>query len=469
MKKSIIKFSAILLLLIGAASCDKKLNIEPRQSIGADGAITNEEDVESAVIGAYSIMGGPELYGTNLFMLPDLLASENYVSWRGTFQGARQIANKTMTRDNSEASRTWIAAYKAINMANTVLNALPVVEDADRRAALEGEALFVRGIMHFELVRLYALPWGATADNSHLGVVINTKATQTEAEAFEKVPRSTVAQVYQQVINDLTAAAAKLPEDNGTRADRFTAQAFLARVYLQQSDYARARDAANDVIESGKYAMNASVRAVFDNKNTSESIWEIQQNDQNNAGTSNDGMATFYASLPGIGRADVRMIESFVNSYPANDLRQQEWYYVGTGLRPGNLYTSKWRSFSQNLPVIRIAEMYLIRAEANLRLGTTVGDTPANDLAKVRNPLRTNLPVITNPTLQNILQERVLELAFEGVRIHDIKRLKETIIRYDTDGNETDRFAWNAPKLVFPIPQRDVDASAGVIVQNPGY
>jgi starch-binding outer membrane protein, SusD/RagB family len=459
MNKSFLKYTAAALLLLGMVSCDKRLDIEPRQSIDATNALSNADDVEGAVVGAYAIMGTGALYGTNLFLMADLQASEGYASWRGTFQGQRQIAGKTMTRDNSEAARTWTAAYRAINMANIVIDALGVVKDADRKDQLEGEALFIRGIMHFELVRYYALPWGATAANNHPGVVIRTTATKTEAAAFEKTPRSTVAQVYQQVISDLATAASLLPDDNGTRADRFTALAFLSRVYLQQSDYANARDAANQVIQSGKYAMNASVRAVFDNKNTAESIWEIQQNDQNNAGTSNDGMATFYASLPGIGRADVRVNAGWPSTYPAGDLRAAEWYYLGTGARPGNTYTSKWKSFSQNLPVIRIAEMYLTRAETNLRLGTTVGDTPANDLAKVRNPIRTNLPVILLPTITDILNERFLELAFEGVRIHDFKRLRLS----------TGVYPWNDNKLVFPIPQRDVDASEGVIVQNPGY
>ncbi|HWJ89831.1 MAG TPA: RagB/SusD family nutrient uptake outer membrane protein [Flavisolibacter sp.] len=456
--KSIIKISS-LLLMIAFASCNKKLDIEPKQSVDATVALTTPDDVESAIVGAYSILGGGALYGTNLFLMADLQASENYDSWRGTFQGQRQIANKTMTRDNSEASRTWVAAYRAINMANIVIDALPVVKDAAQKTSLEGEALFIRGIMHFELVRYYALPWGATAANDQPGIVIKTKATKDEAAAFEKIPRNTVAQVYQQVISDLTAAAAKLPDDNGTRADRFTALAFLARVYLQKSDYANALAAANEVIKSNKYKMNASVRAVFDNKNTAESIWEIQQNDQNNAGTSNDGMATFYASLPGIGRADVRVNSGWVSGYNANDLRSSEWYYVGTGARPGNWYTSKWKSFSQNLPVIRIAEMYLIRAECNLRLGSAVGDTPENDLAQIRNPVRTNLPVIVNPTLNDVLNERFLELAFEGTRIHDFKRLHMS----------TGAFAWDSPKLVFPIPQRDIDASEGILAQNPGY
>jgi tetratricopeptide (TPR) repeat protein len=463
LKKNIIKFCFATILLVTAGSCGKKLEVQPKQSIDAATAITTPDDVEAAIVGAYSILGGGALYGTNLFMNADLQAMEGYCSWRGTFQGQRQIANKTMTRDNTEASRTWIAGYAAINMANTVLDALGLVTDAAQKNKLEGEALFIRGIIHFELVRYYALPWGATAANDHIGVVIKTTPTKNETQAFERIPRSTVAQVYTQVIADLTAAINKLPDDNGTRADRYTAQAFLARVYLQQGNYAGALAAANAVINSGKYKMNASVRAVFDNKNTAESIWEIQQNEQNNAGTANDGMATFYASLVGIGRADVRMNTNFLNTYPAGDLRRTEWYYVGVGARPGNWYCGKWKSFSQNLPVIRIAEMYLIRAECNLRLGSTTGDTPANDVAQVRNPIRTNLPALVAPTLNDVLQERLYELAFEGLRIHDVKRLKQTLT------SAAGTFPWNDKYLVFPIPAREVDATGGVVAQNPGY
>ena len=364
-----------------------------------------------------------------------------------------------MDRNNGEAARIWNAGYAAINMANIVLNSLDIVTDADDKSRLEGEALFVRGIMHFELVRLYGLPWGATPTNNQLGIVIKTTPTKTEEEAFVKIPRNTVAEVYAQVINDLTAAASKLPDDNGTRADKFTALAYLAKVYLQQGNYAAALNAADQVIASNKYKMNASVRAVFDNKNTAESIFEIQQNEQNNAGTSNDGMATFFASLVGIGRADVRVSAALRNTYDVNDLRRSEWYYVGIGARPGNLYCAKWSSFSQNLPVVRIAEMYLIRAECNIRLASTVGATPAADMAQVRYPTRTGLASYVAPTLNDVLLERRLELACEGFKIHEIKRLQLSFSNY----------TWNDNVLVYPIPQAEVDATEGVIVQNAGY
>jgi len=457
--KKLLNIGFLLAAVLTVTSCKKALDVEPQQSIDAGTALQNDQDVNSLVVGGYALMGSGSLYGTNLLLIPDLLGSDGVATWRGTFQSPRQIATKTMNSLNTDANRTWTAAYRVIDIANTTLDALGVVKDADLKKQLEGEALFMRGIMHFELVRLYGLPWGATPDNSQLGVVLKLKPTKNEADAFARLPRNTVNEVYTQVLADLTKAITLLPSTSRLRVTKFTALGFLSRVYLAQGNYAGARDAANEVIASGNYALNASVLAVFNNKNTRESIWEIQQNEQNNAGSSNDGMATFYASLPGIGRADVRVTASYVNNnYPIGDLRRTEWYYIGTGARPGNTYSGKWTSFSQNIPIIRLSEMYLTRAEANLVLGTTVGATPDEDYAKVKNSIRTNS--LAGPaTLANIRSERFIELAFEGQRIHDLRRLRLN----------TGSFAWNSNRLVLPIPQREIDAAQGVLVQNPGY
>jgi starch-binding outer membrane protein, SusD/RagB family len=439
------------------SSCSKKLELEPKQSIDAATAIRTAQDLESAVIGGYSVLGSGALYGNNMNILPELLASSGYCTWLGTFSGPRQVSNKTMTSENSEASRTWITAYRGINVANTVLANLNVVTDVAKKNQLEGEALLMRGLLHFELVRFYALPWDPLTANSQLGVPVKIKQTTNEEEASAKPTRNTVAEVYTQVINDFTAAVNKLPEENGTRLTRYAAHAFLARVYLQQSNFAKARDEANIVIKSGFYELNAGLLAPFTNRNTKESVFEIQQNDQNNAGEANDGLATFYASLIGIGRGDIRIQGAFLSLYPAGDGRLSQWYYVGSGERPGNNNCGKWLTFSTNIPVVRLAEMYLIRAECNRRLGTNIGDTPENDLDQTR--FRAGLPLLVAPTVNDILLERRLELAFEGFRIHDIRRLK----------GATGTFAWNAPKLVFPIPQREIDATNASLVQNPGY
>ncbi|MEZ0612153.1 RagB/SusD family nutrient uptake outer membrane protein [Fibrella sp. WM1] len=460
MKKKLMLASLAVVLSLSA--CTDKLELQPQQSIDAATALSDAQAVESAIIGSYGILGGGALYGTNFNLLSELQGSEGYVSWRGTFASYREVANKTYTNANAEAQRTWIAAYGAINNVNGVLNALNVVTDADQKSTFEGEARFIRGILFFELVRYYALPWGATSGNTQLGIPLVLTPSSDVNQASTQTPRSTVAQTYTQVIDDLTKAASLLPDDNGTRADRYTALAFLARVYLQQGNYAAALAAANSVITSGNYRLNPSVTSIFRNRNTQESIFEIQQNDQNNAGTSNDGLTTFYASIPTpsgarIGRSDVRIISTFVNSYAATDARRTELLYVGALGGASQYYTGKFTDFGANIPVIRLAEMYLIRAEANLQLGSTTGASPLADVNLIR--VRAGLAPLTGTlTLAQIVQERRWELAFEGLRIHDIKRLRLS----------TGTFAWNAPKLVFPIPKREIDVNPA-IVQNEGY
>lgn len=128
--------------------------------------------------------------------------------------------------------------------------------------------------------------------------------------------------------------------------------------------------------------------------------------------------------------------------------------YDGNGAKSG-LFTKKWYNFFDNIPVCRITEQYLIRAETNFRLGTSVGATPANDINTLR--ARAGLGPIV-PTLDLILTERDKELAFEGFRLHDYKRTKRSI----------GAFPYNSPKLVFPIPDREMSANKG-LQQNPDY
>jgi starch-binding outer membrane protein, SusD/RagB family len=451
----IIKAVLGLTLISTTISCTKELDIAPRQNISSETALSTPDDVQNALVGAYSVVGGAALYGTNLVLLPDLYAGNSYLDWTGTFNSYRDVAGKSLIATNPEATRTWIAAYRAINIANTVLGSLDIITDADMKDRVEGEALFIRGIMYFELVRLYALPYEGGAANSQPGVPLVLTAIKSTADVKMDLARNTVAEVYTQIEGDLTAASTKLPATNSPRAGANSALAFLSRVYLQEQKYAEARDAANSVISSGEFALLSNLEAPFRIKNSDEGIFEIQQDEQTNAGTSNDGLATFFASLPGIGRADARVNSAFANSFDPADKRRTELIYSGTGAKTG-FYTAKWSDFYGNIPVARITEMYLTRAEANLRLGTVVGDTPANDLNRLR--LRAGLLPNLVPTISDILTEREKELAFEGFRLHDYKRTKRSL----------GALPYNDPKLVFPIPDREIGANPS-LEQNAGY
>ncbi|MGQ7852612.1 RagB/SusD family nutrient uptake outer membrane protein [Pedobacter sp. WC2501] len=447
---------AAFLIVLSASGCKKQLEIDPKQNIDAGVALNTTADVQNALTGAYTFLATGDLYGTNLVFLPDLYASDDYLTWRGTFSTYEDIADKKIVSNNADVTRTWVTAYSAINTANIVLSALNVVSDADTKSVIEGKALFIRGIMHFELVRLYALPYDASGANTNLGVPIITKAVKTIDDVNNLVARNTVAEVYVAVENDLKSAITKLASVD----DQYAAKAFLARVYLQEGKYALARDVADDIITNSPYHLiTNSLEAPFRTKNSSEGIFEIRQNEQSNAGTSNDGLATFYASYQNstggdVGRAEALVNEDFYNTFETGDKRQTEMIYDGTGAKNG-LFTKKWYSFYDNIPVCRVTEQYLIRAECNFRLGTDIGATPADDINTLRT--RAGLGDVV-PTLDIILNEREKELDYEGFRLHDYKRTKRSI----------GTFAYDNPKLVFPIPDREINVNKA-LKQNPGY
>lgn len=464
MKNKITKILLGATLLCVGISCDKKLNIDPFQEIDAASSFETDADIQSAVVGTYSLLGRGELYGCNLVLLPELQAGENYLNWNGTFASFREVRNKTMTAVNTEATRTWRVAYQAINSTNTIIANIEKVKDADLKSTLHGEALMIRGLLYFELARFYGAPIQMGENNLAVPIILTPTTSLTELE--NKPARETIGKVYTQAVSDLKKAIELLPEDNGTRGDKYTAMSFLARLYLQKGDYANAYQLSNEIIESGKYSLSPSVTAVFRNKNTQESIFEIQQNLQNNAGTGNDGLVTFFAGLPAsssntsvgydsyqqsVGRRDANVNATFYGLYTASDKRRNELFYNG---RSSRRYSGKYVDFGQNFVIIRLAEIYLTRAEAAFQLGDKT--QALSDVNKTRQ--RAGLEALSTVTIEDVLLERKLELAYEGLRTHDIKRLKLA----------TGTFQWNDPKLVFPIPKREMDTNKS-LVQNPGY
>jgi tetratricopeptide (TPR) repeat protein len=438
-------------------SCGNKLDIEPVDNISSEIALSTPADINNALIGAYTVIANGALYGNNLVLLPDIYASPGYVNWTGTFSTFRDISNQNIIATNEDVTRTWTNAYKAINIANTVLESLDIITDEAQKAEIEGKALFIRGIMYFELVRLYGLPYETGNASTNLGVPITTKAVKKLDDIIKGITRNTVAETYTQAENDLLASISNLGDLPG---DLAAAQGMLARLYLQQGKYDKARDLANTIIESGDYDLATNLETPFRTPNSSEGVFEIQQSEQSNAGSSNDGLATFYSSYTNatggkVGRGDVSIIPAFYNSYAATDKRRTQMIYEGNGAKTG-LFTRKWYNYFDNIPVVRLTELYLTRAECNSRLGTSTGDSPLNDINKLRT--RAGIDALSSVTLADILTERDKELAFEGYKIHDLKRTKRNVGTY----------AYNADELVFPIPYREISVNPA-LKQNEGY
>ncbi|RNI31024.1 RagB/SusD family nutrient uptake outer membrane protein [Rufibacter latericius] len=465
----------LLCLLFTSSSCDDELDVEPQTAINAGEALTTSQGVQSALVGAYVrlmsgtlYVGDPDapLYTGDLNLTSELLGSTGNLIWGGTFSTFRQVFQKDITPDNILIAGIWLRSYEVINIVNNVINAVNVVEE-DQRDQVLGEAHFIRGMVYFDLVRLFGLPYEPGQQNSQLGVPLVLQPTSLISEA-NNVPRNTVEEVYAQVIDDLTRARDLLPdrasfnESSGdeARANTYAASALLARVYLQQAGapgnsaeaqyLTKAAEEANRVIQGGGYDLVEDFTNAFNNnENTSEDIFAIQQTVQSNAGQSNAGLATFYSYNQ---RAEIEVAAGFVEQYEEGDERVEVLY-----LDPDDLYRNgKYEIYSANVPLIRLAEMYLIRAEANQRLGTSVGATPLEDINVIRE--RADIPPLTSISLDDVLRERSLELAFEGQLIHDIKRLRQNV------GD----LPYNAGELVLPIPLREMNANPR-LQQNDAY
>ncbi len=457
MKK--IKNTAILFIaMLALSNCNKKLDVIPQQNITPD-QITTADDVKALLFGEYSLMQNASGFGEQLIFIPDLLADEKQVDFVGTFTNYKDIYNKTQDKQNSIAEGIWSNMYLVLNLTNTVLNKINLV-DPSEQDEITGEAEFMRGVALFELVQFYGLPYSAgnTAANPGVPIVLDPpKYVYDPTNVL--VSRATVGDVYAQVLKDLKDAADKLPaSQDDNRADQYAAKAFLSRVYLQMGDYANAATMANDVISSGKYNLVSTYNQAFNNvSNSQEDVFAIQQTAQSNAGTSNNGLTTFYSPTPQ-GRGDAQVDPNYKSFFGNGDFRKT---FTQSGSNIGGFsgkYTLKWADFYKAIPVIRLAEMYLTRGEANLRKGGAPigGVNPLDDINTVR--LRSGATSFGSVSGNDFVDERMRELGFEGDRLWTLKRLQ-----MDVSG-----LAYTDNKLVLPIPQREIEVNSN-LVQNPGY
>ncbi|MDQ2770774.1 MAG: RagB/SusD family nutrient uptake outer membrane protein [Bacteroidota bacterium] len=433
------------------SGCGKRLDIAPVNSIPADTALNNSNDVETLLKGGYELTGNQYLYGGGFQYYSDFLGDNGEIQFGGTYSQPKEIFNKRILVNNSFVSFTWTNAYRAINVANTVLGAIGKVTPS-KADAVAGGAKFLRGSLYFDLVRLYAKAWNDGTPDSNPGVVLvlqptNTADPSTALNVTGLARRNSVAEIYAQVILDLKDAERQLPGSNGVFATSASASAMLSRVYLQQGRYAEAAAEADKVIQTGNYSLVSSFADEFYNKsNTSESVFDIQLTTQ--SGT-ND-LNTFYSSN---GRGDVAVLDAHLALYEPGDDRLN---FFDTSNGPDAGLTLKFENTHGNIHLIRLAEMYLTRAEGNFRAGTSVGATPLADINLVRN--RVQLPALTSLTLPLILNERHLELAFEGFLLHDLKR----------NALPVGSLPYNSSKLILPIPQRERDLNSN-LEQNSGY
>lgn len=447
-----LKFISVFVIMLMVWGCDNVLDTEPKQSISEGIALNSSDNVKSVLFAAYDNLGDYDQYGGQLYMLPDLMAVGQEANWTGTYEQPGQIFRKNIQVDNSFVADAWLDAYTTINVANNVLSALDIVTPADQNR-VEGEAKFIRAITYFQIVRLFAKDYNDGNPAQNLGVPLILEPTR-EIDEDDQIPRSTVQAVYDKVIADLQDAKNLLGVQSSgyVYADTYAASAFLSRVYMQQGEYELARNEANRVISDNDspYSLVDNYEDIFNNSNvnTSEDIFAMQVTTQD--GT--NSLQTFYASQDNGGRGDIEIQQAHLDLYETGDERLDFFYDDD-----GETRTGKWRNQYGNVNVIRLAEMYLNRAEANERLNESVGATPTEDYNQIRE--RAGLTPVAGPvTLQDILDQRHIELAFEGHFLFDLKRTQGSVGGID----------WDSSVLVYPVPQREIDANPE-LEQNDGY
>lgn len=441
-----------LAFLVAMISCNKMLDIEPTDAISSTEALKDKEAIKYAVNGAYNTLLNVGSYGRNQIIAPDLIADN--LDWTGTSPDYSQVTSIPIPAENGIVYGIWASNYDGINRVNNVLAALPDISDisAEEKNTFEGEALFLRALFHFHLVTSFG------------GVPVKTTPT-TGLDQLNQA-RNTAEEVYNQVIADLEAAEQKLPLSAAAgKASSFSATALLARVHLAKfqflNDPAEAQsaiDKATQVIDEGGYSLSSAFADIFGMgaSNTTEPIFQVVSDAQNRNRLS---QYFFPLSLAG-GRYEIAPSQDLTDSFEeADSVRMQGSIALDTFNLPYGIKYTDVTEGSDRVIVIRLAEMYLIRAEALAYTGGSM-DAIKADIDIIRNRAGLDSTTATDyPTLKLAIEyERRHEFAFEGHRWFDLVRTHRATEVLGIDEKYT----------LFPIPLSEMQTNK-LMTQNPGY
>ena len=466
------KYSALLLLLAMTVSSCKKSFLD-REAYGAlptDQSITTVDDMETALNGAYASLRSANLYGRTIPLFGDLFADNVYISQTNSNRYL-DFFQVNMVVSNTNAQGIWQTAYSTILDANNVINSsLTGTPDINQ---IRGEALAIRALMYFELVKFFSKPY--TVDPNALGVPL-----VLTYDPFLKPKRNTLQEVYAQIKKDLDQSIQlmTLPRSSGYFS-KYAAKALLARMHEYKGEWSSALSVAEDVIKNSGYTLLGLNQVVpYWASNTPrtdklETLFEVVFDLVGNAG--NNSLAYFYDQSGGYG--DALAAQSLYNVYAATDVRRS--LILTSSPTRGNVkvvnkYPNSTQPDKDEVKVIRMSEVYLIAAEAAFQTNNeTLAKTYLNAVATRRDASFTGYTSTGAALLNDILLERRKELAFEGHRYWDLARYNRDVVRVNISGNYPGvplTIAANNFRRLLPIPQSELDANPNIREQqNPGY
>jgi hypothetical protein len=450
------------------SSCKKFLQIDPpKNQVVSSVVYDNDATATSVISGIYSTMfssNGIASGGSGSFTVYGGYSSDELINYQAD-QDILQMYENALLPTNGYVFNLWQQAYQYISNANALIEGLATsngVDDATK-AELIGQAKFVRAFCYFYLVNLYG------------AVPIITSANY---QINEVAARSTAEEVYALIISDLSDAQASLSADysfsNGEKDEpnQGAATALLARIYLWTNNWTGADSAATAVVNNkASYSLCADLDSVF-LANSSEAIWQLKPIEGSNYNT-NEGSFFILTEAP----SNASLSTYVINAFELMDNRRVQW--VDSIITNGTTYYFPYKykiltssTLSEYSMILRLAEQYLIRAEAEAQMNHL--SLAAADLNMIRN--RAGLPNISNSIassqsslLTAILHERQVELFTEwGHRWLDLKRTGsvDSVMSIVTPGKGGG--TWVTTQQLYPVPQSEI-INDNKLTQNAGY
>jgi hypothetical protein len=465
-----------LLLVLVLASCDSFLYQEPTTEISKNEALADIESVERALYGAYNLtMKSPDAYRGVLTYYADLTGGNVKVNPGLTSEAKPELRRIESFNSLSDLTvDSYTALYEILNAVNNVINAIPTLPDGRRaeKDRILGQALGLRALLHFDLVRLYAQPYAFTDNASHRGIVVLTKTPRPE----QTPSRSSVREAYDQIVDDLDRSIDLLEGRSFDPAfiNAVNAKALLSRVYLYQRKWAKVVTLSNEVIanEATNLAPTEDLRTMWQNDYTrNEFLLRLD-----GAAYSTYTLATDWGNTDSDTSPTLSATTDIMALYDSTDVRGrgpgkliQQTIDEGDTLFSSQKYPEPPNQAPNDVGVIRLAEVYLNRAEAYANLNRPApARADLNTIRQRANPEAESVTASGEALLDAILRERRKELAFEGHLLYDIIRYKNDVTRAYCSGEPSCTEPYPSSKFVLPIPQDALTANSE-LTQNEGY
>jgi len=429
-------------------SCDKLVDIP------APSYVLNNGDVfadSTTTMSAVAALYGSMLTGSNLSYTGQLYALSGVYADELTNIVYPEYQNNALSPSDISVRALWVDSYKFIYQANSVIeqagNSKGISTGVKNRAI--GEAKFIRAFCYFQLINFY----------NSVPLVLSTNLAETR-----DLPASPYNVVSQQIVTDLQDASSRLPADYAisgnqrVRANKYAANALLAKMYLYLKDWNNAAAQATSIIsQSAIFNLESDLNKVFLN-NSAEAILQFSNRENGYA-----SIAVYFVPRNGF-QPPFIISNALWSSFEASDLRKTSWIATSAGLAYPAKYKVTTGATEMDI-LLRLSDIYLVRAESRANLENLSGALEDLNLVRRRAGLQNASATSKNDILSAIEKERKVELFCEwNNRLFDLKRTG----RIDDVMSIAKPNTWNTNAKLYPIPISEIAANPKLI-QNPGY